>query len=411
MAQDDTKHSRVVVIGAGQAATALAFRLRDRGHVGPIHLIGNEAWPPYQRPPLSKKYLVGELERERLFLKPLDAYAAKDINLLLGYEATAVDRNAKRVTVRGETSFDLPYDALVLAAGSTPRLPSDMSELPANIYTLRSIFDADTMREAFAPGQRLLVVGGGYVGLELAAVAAKRGLAVTLVEQASRILGRVACTETADYFRDLHHTHGVEILENVSISALEGPADRPERARLADGRSIDFDLAVYGIGINANDGLAREAGLNCDGGVVVDKTCRSDDPAIWAAGDCARFPFQGALVRLESVPNAIAQAEHIADELMDRSERAYEPQPWFWSDQYDCKLQIAGLNLGFDAVVARDGAKPGTRSHWYFREGELIACDAMNDPRSFMLAKRWLAAPKRPTADMLSDPSWNPASF
>lgn len=402
---------RVVVAGAGQAAASLAFRLRENGHRGPIHLVGKEAWPPYQRPPLSKKYLVGELERERLFLKARELYAAHDIRLLLGHEVTRIDRAAGTVAITGPDVSGLRYDTLVIATGGTPRLPAGTSALSGNTFTLRGIDDADRMRDALVSGRRLLVIGGGYVGLELAAVARKRGLEVVLVEQAERILFRVACAETADYFGALHRDHGVEIIEGAGVVAFEGAADRLEAAVLTDGRRIAFDLVVFGIGIAANDGLAREAGLACDGGVLTDATGRTEDPAIFAAGDCARFPFAGQMVRLESVPNAVAQGEHIADELVHRTGRPYAPLPWFWSDQYDCKLQIAGLNMGHTEVLRRDGAKPGMRVHWYFRGDELIACDTMNDPRSFMLAKRWLANAKRPTAEMLADPAFNAAAF
>lgn len=401
----------VVVAGAGQAAAALAVRLRETGHRGPIHLVGNEVWPPYQRPPLSKKYLVGALERERLFLRARDFYAAHDIHLLLGHEITRIDRQARTVTITGPDGGNMRYDALVIATGGTPRLPPGMIVPPRNIFTLRGIDDADRMRDALVPGHRVLVIGGGYVGLELAAVARKRGLEVVLIEQAERILNRVACSETADYFRSLHQDHGVEILEGAAIATFEGPPDQPIAAVLTNGRRIAFEFAVFGIGIVANDSLARNAGLACDGGVVTDATGRTADPAIFAAGDCARFPVDGQMIRLESVPNAIAQGEHIADELRYRTGRPYLPSPWFWSDQYDCKLQIAGLNSGYTAVLRRDGAKPGVRAHWYFRDDTLIACDTMNDPRSFMLAKRWLATTKRPTAKMLADPSFNPAAF
>ena len=271
--------------------------------------------------------------------------------------------------------------------------------------------DADGMRGNLVPGQHLLVVGGGYIGLELAAVARRRGLMVTLLEQASRILGRVACAETANYFRRLHADNGVTICEGLSITGFGGPECQPSHVGLSDGGEVSFDVAVFGIGLLPNDTLAREAGLECDGGIIVDGWGRTSDPDIRAAGDCARLPFQGHLIRIESVHNAIAQAEHIADDILRPGGQAYTPVPWFWSDQFDCKLQIAGLNLGYTDVVPRPGEKPGTLSNWYFNGQTMIACDAMNDARSFMLAKRWLTVSDRPGPEMIADPSWNPASF
>ncbi|MDF0599042.1 NAD(P)/FAD-dependent oxidoreductase [Psychromarinibacter halotolerans] len=402
----------VVIVGAGQAGSALAFRLREIGHQGPIALIGEEIWPPYQRPPLSKKYLTGELERDRLFLKPAGAYDEAGIELVLGRPVTGIDRAARRVLLAGVDNPERRYDILVLATGGSPRLPEDLSDpLPDNIFTLRGIGDADRMRASFAPGRRLLVVGGGYIGLELAAVARLQGLEVTLIEQAPRILGRVACAETADYFRELHTGQGVMIREGVAIAGYRGPVQRPSAVVLADGTEISFDLAVFGIGLVPNDALASEAGLHCDGGVLVDGWGRTSDPGIFAVGDCARLPLDGRMLRIESVHNAIAQAEHLADYLVQPDVSAYAPLPWFWSDQYACKLQIAGLNLGYTSVVTRRGSKSGSLSNWYFRDGKMIACDAMNDARSFMLAKRWLAADRQPTPEMMADPAWNPASF
>ena len=409
---DDGYDKKIVIVGAGQAGVAAAFRLRQNGHRGPVTMIGDEVWPPYQRPPLSKKYLTGELARERLFLKPAKAYEESDIELVLGRRVMGIDREARRVQFNGGEGDDVAYDTLILATGGSPRQPDRPGvTLPGNMFTLRGIADADAMRGRLEPCQHLLVVGGGYIGLELAAVARRRGLKVTLLEQASRILGRVACAETADYFRQLHTDNGVTIREGLSIAGFGGPERQPSFVGLSDGGEVPFDLAVFGIGLLPNDTLAREAGLECDGGIVVDGWGRTSDPDIRAAGDCARLPFQGHLIRIESVHNAIAQAEHIADDILRPGGEAYTPVPWFWSDQYDCKLQITGLNLGFTNVVSRPGEKPGALSNWYFNGQTMIACDAMNDARSFMLAKRWLTVSDRPGPEMIADPSWNPASF
>ena len=410
--QNDGCGKKVVIVGAGQAGVSMAFRLRQKGYRGSITMIGDEVWPPYQRPPLSKKYLTGELARDRLSLKPAETYEENGIELLLDRRVARVDRAARRVFFDGNDDNSLDYETLIFATGGRPRQPHDLGDtLPENIFTLRAISDADAMRERLAPGKHLLVVGGGYIGLELAAVARKRGLKVTLLEQAPRILGRVACSQTADYFRHLHTENGVTLREGVSIESFEGPEQRPSFVKLTEGDEVSFDVAVFGIGLLPNDTIAREAGLECAGGIIVDGWGRTSDPDIRAAGDCARLPYRGDMIRLESVHNAIAQAEHIADDIVCPGGPSYAPVPWFWSDQYDCKLQIAGLNLGYTKVVTRPGTKPGAFSNWYFKGEEMIACDAINDARSFMMAKRWLAVAHRPCPELICDPSWDLAKF
>ena len=390
----------------------MAFRLRQKGYRGSIKMIGDEVWPPYQRPPLSKKYLTGELERDRLFLKPAEAYEENGIELFLDRRVARIDRATRKVFFEGNEDNSLSYETLIFATGGRPRQPHDLGDtLPENMFTLRAISDADEMRERLSPGKHLLVVGGGYIGLELAAVARKRGLKVTLLEQAPRILGRVACSQTADYFRNLHTDNGVILREGVSIESFQGPERRPSFVKLTEGDEVSFDVAVFGIGLLPNDAIARDAGLECDGGIVVDGWGRTSDPDIRAAGDCARLPYQGDMIRFESVQNAIAQAEHIADDIVRPGGPGYSPVPWFWSDQYDCKLQIAGLNLGYTKVVTRPGTKSGAFSNWYFKGQDMIACDAINDARSFMMAKRWLAATHRPCPELICDPSWDPAKF
>jgi 3-phenylpropionate/trans-cinnamate dioxygenase ferredoxin reductase component len=403
---------RVVIVGAGQAGATLAFRLRENNHIGPIYLIGEESYPPYQRPPLSKKYLIGDFARERLFLKPPKAYAEQGINLLLGNSVGEVDRTNRTVSLKDLAGTKIPYDILVFATGGRARFPDQLpNNTPTNVFTLRNIDDADRVCKAMIPNQRLLIVGGGYIGLELAAAAARQGLNVSLVEQSERILSRVACTETATYFRELHVKNGVKIHENTAVTELTEAAGMAHSATLMDGQKIDFDLAIFGIGILPNDQLAREAGLSCDGGISVDANCRTEDTNVYAAGDCACFPFGDRELRLESVQNAIAQAEYIADEITHPSGKPYVLVPWFWSDQYDSKLQIAGLNHGYNSVIVRHGAKPRSVSHWYFQDETLIACDAIGDARSFMLAKHWLADIRRPSAAMIADPTWDPATF
>jgi 3-phenylpropionate/trans-cinnamate dioxygenase ferredoxin reductase subunit len=391
---------RVVVIGGGQAGAALVAKLRSDGFTGRITLIGEEPVPPYQRPPLSKKYLLGEFTRDRLFLKPESFYAEHDVELRLGTPATAIDRGMREVVAGGRR---IPYDVLALTTGALPRrLPPETGGALPGVHVVRTLADIDRLAPEVTAGRRALVVGGGYIGLEAAAVCAMKGLAVTLIELAPRILQRVAAPETADCIRALHRAHGVEIRESTGLERLEGTA-RVEAARLATGERLACDLVIVGIGIAPDTRLAEAAGLVIDNGIAVDGRCRTSDPAILAAGDCASFPFRGTRVRLESVQNAIDQAEHAARVIMGAGE-AYAPVPWFWSDQYDAKLQIAGLNLGYDRTVLRPGHRPGGQSVWYFRGEEFLAVDAVNDPKAYMQGKRWLEAGVSPDPGAVGRP-------
>ena len=391
----------VAVVGAGQAAAALAAKLRAEGHRGPITLIGAEPAPPYQRPPLSKKYLLGDLPKERLFLRPQAFWDENDIRLRLGAPVEEIDRAAGRLRLAGGES--LAWDRLVLATGARPRrLPADMGGGLPGVHVLRDLADTERLGAELRPGARALVVGGGYIGLEAAAVFAGRGLQVVLIEAAERILARVAAAETADWFRDLHAARGVTIREGAGLLRLEG-GDRLRRAVLADGSALEVDFALVGIGVVPNDDLARAAGLAVDGGIDVDGFAATSDGAVFAVGDVARFGWRGRRIRLESVQNAIDQAEAAALAILGRG-APYAPVPWFWSDQYDVKLQIAGLGQGADRVVTRPGGRPGAASHWYFKGLELLAVDAMNDPRAYMTGKRWLEAGASPDPDRLADP-------
>ncbi len=389
----------VVVVGAGQAGLACVAKLRSSGFDGSITLIGEEGQPPYQRPPLSKAYLLGEMELERLYLRPLHFFAEKNINLLTDTCVEAIDVENSSVNVGEE---HIKYDDLVLATGSSPRrLPAAIGGDLGKVYTVRGLSDVDAMKSEFRPGAHVLIVGGGYIGLEAAAVAAKLGLKVTLVEMADRILQRVAAPETSDYFRDLHERHGVKICEGIGLERLEGEGN-VSRAVLSDGSVQDIDFAVVGVGIVPATSLAEAAGLDIENGIATDAYGRSSVANIWAAGDCASFPFAGARIRLESVPNAIDQAEAVAANIMG-AEQEYIARPWFWSDQYDVKLQIAGLNTGYDRVVVRSGEN--SRSHWYFRGADLLAVDAANDPRAYMIAKRLIEAGKTADPDVIADSS------
>ncbi len=391
--------SHIIVIGAGQAGSSLTAKLRNLGFDGQVTLIGEESTPPYQRPPLSKAYLLGDMARERLFLRPKSFYADQKIELHLGQKVEVVDTAARTVTVGGEV---LEYDQLALTTGSQPRLlPASIGGDLDGIYTVRGLPDVDAMAPEFVEGRHVLIIGGGYIGLEAAAVAAKSGLKVTLVEMADRILQRVASTETSDFFRALHSEHGVDIREDCGLKRLIGDG-RVTAAELSDGSTLDVDFVIAGVGITPATGLAEMAGLTIENGIQTDDLGRTSNPEIWAAGDCASFPRAGGRIRLESVPNAIDQAELVAANMMG-AEKPYVPQIWFWSDQYDVKLQIAGLNTGFDQVVVRDGG--AARSHWYYRAGQLIAVDAMNDPRGYMVGKRLIDAGKNADPAVVADAS------
>ncbi len=389
----------VVVIGAGQAAASLVARLRGKGFEGEITVIGAEAEPPYQRPPLSKAYLLGEMEKDRLYLRPRAYYDEQNITLMLGEPAVSVDTEARHVIAGGR---EIAYDDLVFCTGSAPRrLPAAIGGDLDGVCVVRGIADVDAMRARFTEGARVLIVGGGYIGLEAAAVACKLGLKVTLVEMAERILQRVAAPETSDWFRALHEGHGVDLREGVGLGRLVGEDGKVTAAELTDGSSLPVDFVIVGVGILPETSVAEAAGIEIENGIRTDTFGRCSAPHVWAAGDCASFPLGGAQLRLESVGNAIDQAEAVADNIMG-AETPYQPKPWFWSDQYDVKLQIAGLNAGYDKVVVR-GGDTGPVSHWYYREGQLIALDAMNDPRAYMVGKRLIEAGKSADPEVVAD--------
>lgn len=388
----------VVIVGAGQAGAAVAAKLRALGHQGKITLIGEETAPPYQRPPLSKAYLMGQMEQERLWLRAPSFWTDQNIDLRLGQKVDAIDTAAKTLSVGGEV---IGYDELVLTTGSSPRmLPAAIGGDLQGVYGVRGLADVDAMRAEFQAGRKVAIIGGGYIGLEAAAVASKLGLEVTLIEMAPRILQRVAAPETSDFFRALHQSHGVTILEATAMKRLLGDT-RVTGVELADGRVIEADFVIAGIGITPNTQLAQAAGIALDNGIATDSFGRSFTDHVWSAGDCASFPWKGERIRLESVGNAIDQAEAVAANILGAQEQ-YRANPWFWSDQYDIKLQIAGLNTGYTEVVTRQTATG--RSHWYYAGDQLIALDAMNDPRAYMVGKRLIEAGKSPDKALIADP-------
>jgi len=388
---------RSVIVGAGQAASSLMVKLRSQGFEGEIVLIGDEPHLPYQRPPLSKKYLAGELPRDRLLLRQEAWYEKNNIETHLGRRVLMIDRDTKKLDL--DSGDTVAYDQLALTTGARPkRLPAKIGGDLPNVYEMRDLADADKLGTVMQPGKKLLVIGGGYIGLEAASEAAKKGLNVTLIEAAPRILQRVAAEETSDYFRDLHSGHGVEIRESTGIDHLAEKDGSGLEAVLSDGSKLEADLVVVGIGISPNSELAADAGLDIEQSAIkVDIFGRTSDPQIFAGGDCTSLAWEGQPIRLESV---------IAQNMLGRDE-PYRPKPWFWSDQYDVTLQIAGLNLGYNEVITRPGgadAKPGCRAHFYYRDDALLSVDAMNDPLTYNVVKRTLASdqnlPKSIAADV-----------
>ena len=396
--------SGTIIIGAGQAGASAAAKLRNLGYDDDITLIGAESAPPYQRPPLSKKYMLGEMDLERLYLRPIDYYESNTITLRLGTKVDAIDTATKSITVQDET---LSYDNLILTTGSWPRrLPAKIGGDLRGVYSMRDLADADAMADEFQEGRRALIIGGGYIGLEAAAVAAKKGVKVTLVEMADRILQRVAAPQTSDFFRAAHAAQGVDIREGVGLDHLIDHNGRVGAAKLSDGSEIEIDFAIVGVGIIPASELAEAAGITLDNGIMVDEFGRTSAPNVYAAGDCASLPFRGDRIRLESVQNAIDQAENVAANIMGQN-IPYAPMPWFWSDQYDIKLQIAGLNRGYDAVYARREPESDAPSYWYYRGETLLAVDAINDSRAYMVGKRLIEMGASPAPKEVMDPNTN----
>nr|WP_222858654.1 FAD-dependent oxidoreductase [Rhizobium mesosinicum] len=399
----DIVTDRLVIIGAGQAGFALAAKLRALKDERPITLIGAEDVLPYQRPPLSKKYLLGEMSFDRLLFRPEHWYPDNNVEIRLSTWAEQIKRDAKQVLLQDGSVLD--YGTLAIVTGSTPRrLPAAIGGDLEGVYVARDKRDADLLAEEMRPGRRVLIIGGGYIGLEAAAVARHLGLEVTVIEMADRILQRVAAKETADIMRAIHKSHDVTIREKTGLKHLIGKNGRVSGAELSDGATIEVDFVIVGIGVVPNDLLAKEAGLEVGNGIIVDEFARTSDPSIYAAGDCASLPWQGGRIRLESVQNAVDQADAAAAVIAGGNE-PYDPKPWFWSDQYDVKLQIAGFNMGYDDTLLRPGAREGASSVWYFREGRLIAVDAINDAKAYVTGKKMLESGINPDRAMLADPS------
>jgi 3-phenylpropionate/trans-cinnamate dioxygenase ferredoxin reductase subunit len=395
-------YERVVIAGSGQAAVQAIDTLRRKGFAGELVLIGDEPWLPYQRPPLSKKYLAGALERERLLLRPQHFYESHAVEARLGRRVEEIARGEQRL--RLDDGSSIAYDALLIATGSRPRpLAAPGADLEG-VYFLRTISDVERIRAELAPGKRLVIVGGGYIGLEVAATAREVGLEVSVLEMADRVMNRVVCPQLSTFYQAEHARHGVRILCNSRVRALAAaPGTRRVRAVMTeDGEEHAADVVVVGCGVLPADELAVAAGLVCENGVVVDDRCRTSDPVIYAAGDCTSHPSAryGRRLRLESVDNAFEQGASAALNLLG-VDTVHDKVPWFWSDQYDLKLIIIGMSQGYDTVVVRGDPAARAFSACYLRGGELIAIDTINNPKDQMAARKLIAAHARPDPERL----------
>jgi len=392
----------IVIVGAGQAAASFISRHTRLGNEAELHLIGEEPVPPYQRPPLSKKYLTGELDRERLFVRPPQWYAEQGIVTSFGTRVESIDRDNKKIKTQNGDS--IAYDKLLLCTGSSARkLPAALGGDLPGVYTLRNLADLDKLAPEFQVARNLLIIGGGSIGLEIAASARKLGLHVTLVEMAERILRRGAAPETSNFIRRLHQANGVEIRESARMKQLCEADGRVSGAEMEDGDKLAADLVLVGIGGSANTELAEQAGLDCDNGITVNNICQTCDPDIYAAGDCTSFVRNGRRVRLESVQNAADQGDLIA-RVLEGADLQYDALPWFWSDQYDCKLQIAGLSNGYTNTVVRPGNTHNSQSTWYYAGDRLIAVDAMNDTGAYAFGRKIIAADRHPSPAEIANP-------
>ena len=392
---------KVVIAGAGHAAGQLVASLKQRKFAGDIVLIGDEPYLPYQRPPLSKKFLAGELAADRLYFKPESFYEDPQIEVRLETRVTEIDRKHK--ILRTDSDDAIHYDKLILALGSRVRqLPIDGADLDG-VHYLRSIADVDGIRGEIGNRKSAVIVGAGYIGLEVAAVIRQLGLDVTVVEMADRVMSRVVSPEISDFYQIEHSTQGVRLRLSTGISAFRGDA-RVEAVETDEGELIPADFVVVGIGIVPNTEIASAAGLNVDDGIVVDDRCQSSDPDIYAVGDCTNHPntIYDRRLRLESVHNALEQAKTAINNICG-IESHYSQVPWFWSDQYDLKLQIAGISQGYDDVVIRGNPADRSFACLYLYEGKLIATDAVNSPKEFVQSKALIAAGTKVDREKLGD--------
>jgi 3-phenylpropionate/trans-cinnamate dioxygenase ferredoxin reductase component len=396
---------QIAIVGAGQAAVQAVDTLRRKGFTGKLAVVGDEPWLPYQRPPLSKKYLAGALERDRLMIRPEHFYADHAVQTHLGRRVDEIARAGQRL--RLDDGSTLAYDALLLATGSRPRKLVAAGADLAGVHFLRTIADVERIRADLGLGKRIVIIGGGYIGLEVAATARELGLDVTVLEMAERVMNRVTCSEVSSFYEKEHARHGVRIICNARVRALAGEShsNRVRAVLTEDGAEHPADVVIVGVGVLPADELAVAAGIECSNGIMVDDHCRTSDPLIYAAGDCTHHPnlHYGRRLRLESVDNAFEQGTTAALNLLG-TPTVHDKVPWFWSDQYDLKMIIVGICHGHDRVVTRGNPSSRSFSTCYLRSGELIAVDSVNSPKDQMAARKIIAARGRPNLDKLADP-------
>ncbi|HUI96470.1 MAG TPA: FAD-dependent oxidoreductase [Xanthobacteraceae bacterium] len=393
----------IIIVGASQAGVQIAESLRQDGYDGPVTLIGDEPHPPYQRPPLSKALLTGETTEDRLVLRGPELLAKKNVDLLTRTRATAIDRAGRRVQLAD--GRELAYRGLALTTGGRPRtLPIPGADLDG-VVTLRTIEDSRRIGAGIARAERVAVVGGGFIGLEIAAAARKAGKPVVVFEALDRLLARSSAPFVSEFFLDVHRGYGVDVRLATAVAAIDGKG-RAEAVVTADGRAHPADLVVVGVGLVPNAELAQASGLACDRGIIVDDCSRTEDAAVVAAGDCtARRLADGTLLRLESVQNAIEQGKSAAAALIGKA-RPFTAAPWFWSDQYDVRLQMAGLTAGHDQIVVRGDRAAQRFSVCYFRGEKLIALDSINRSPDHGAARRLLDRGLSPSFAQAADESF-----
>lgn len=395
-----TSDQTVVIVGGGQAGGTCAMELHKKGFEGRIVIITDEDYIPYKRPPLSKTYLSGEADLDSLYVMKAEKLDAAGIETMTGVEVNGIDRQEKTLVLSNGESLN--YDRLVLTTGGRARpLPVEGADAE-NVFLLRSIADVDNIRTQCGEDKKLVIIGGGFIGLEVAAVAVKQGMKVTVLEGLDRVLARVASPEASVFYERIHREAGVDLRTGASVTGIEG--DPVTHVVLGDGSKIEADFVVIGIGLIPNTELAETAGLEVDNGIIVDQHCRTSDENIYAAGDCTNFhsPFYDRRMRLESVQNAMDQARTAADNLVG-IDSVYDAQPWFWSDQYDLKLQMVGLNQGYDETVVRGNPEDNSFSVFYLKDGVIIAMDAISRPKDFMMSKKLIAERVAPDKSALAD--------
>lgn len=392
----------VVIVGASHAAAEAIASLRKLGWSGKIVLVGDETSLPYQRPPLSKGYYKGDVDAEKLMIRPQSFYQKNDVDVKLGLRVEFINRNTNTISLsNGET---VSYSHLILATGTRARLlPVEGADLDSVNY-LRTIEDVDSIKSQLISGSKLLIVGAGYIGLEVAASAVKQGVDVIVFEAMDRVLARVTSTQVSEFYQRIHQEEGVDIRLNAGLSKFEKTASGLI-AHTSNGEHIAIDAAIIGIGVIPNIELADSAGLNCDNGIMVNEFTQTDDPAIFAIGDCSNHHniIYDRRIRLESVPNAMEQAKVAAATICGQG-KAYNQLPWFWSDQYNVKLQTAGLLQGHDQVVIRGDTLSRKFAAFYLQKGQLIAVDALNSPAEFMLSKKLIVNKISPNINQLANP-------